>query len=181
MRQNRAYLSLGSNIKPVENLKAAVEQLAILTDLKAVSSVWETNPVGLLNQPNFLNAAAIVDTELNAAQLKRTILISIEQRLGRVRQADKNAARTIDIDLMLFNQQIFRLGQRHIPDAEVIERAFVAIPLAEIAPDYYHPETGQTLRQIAQCFDVNPADMRLRSDISLVLSNHQAKPELQKR
>ena len=163
---NRAYLSLGSNIEPEMNLSAAVAMLAELTTLKAVSSVWETLPLGMTNQPNFLNAAALIETELTAEQLKAQLLSPIEQKLGRVRQANKNAPRPMDIDLMLFNRQIFQLGDRHIPDPEVLERPFVAIPLAEIAPDYVHPKTGQSLKEIAATFEEAKAGMTLRPDLS---------------
>jgi 2-amino-4-hydroxy-6-hydroxymethyldihydropteridine diphosphokinase len=166
---NTVYLSLGSNINPADNLEAAVNKLVILTRLLAISSVWETKPIGLTDQPNFLNAAAIVETELSAELLKRRVIDNIEQSLGRVRQANKNAPRPIDIDIMLFNQQIFKLGHRRIPDPEILERSFVAIPLAEIAPNYQHPETGQTLRKIAQSFQANPKDIYLRQDVTQTL------------
>ncbi|MBI1880211.1 MAG: 2-amino-4-hydroxy-6-hydroxymethyldihydropteridine diphosphokinase [Chloroflexi bacterium] len=166
---NTAYLSLGSNIEPADNLKAALELLAAKTQLIAVSSVWETKPVGWADQPNFLNAAAIVETELTAEQLKREVLTPIEQSLSRVRQADKNAPRPIDIDIMLFNQQIIQLGQRHIPNPEIVERPFVAISLAEIAPDYEHPELRQTLSEIASGFVAENEAMHLRPDVSSAL------------
>ncbi|NWF91232.1 MAG: 2-amino-4-hydroxy-6-hydroxymethyldihydropteridine diphosphokinase [Ignavibacteriaceae bacterium] len=163
---NIAYLSLGSNINTEANLRAALELLAAQTRLVAVSSVWETRPVGLTEQPNFLNAAAIVETELTAEQLKREVLVAIEQRLGRVSQADKNAPRPIDLDITLFNREIVELGNRHIPDPEIVERPFVAIPLAEIAPDYKHPELGQTLSEIARNFEAKSEEMYLRPDVS---------------
>lgn len=163
---NLAYLSLGSNIEPETNLLKAVERLAAATRLQAVSSVWETKPVGLADQPNFLNAAALVATPLPAALLKSNVLATIERDLGRVRQANKNAPRQIDLDIMLFNQDILEVGRRRIPDPEVLERAFVAVPLAEIAPAYVHPETGQRLQEIAGQFSNVAADMYLRPDIS---------------
>ena len=166
MSLNTIYLSLGSNIEPESNLLAALEQLSVLADLVAVSSVWKTKPVGLTEQPDFLNAAAIVKSPLTAEQFKEDIITVIEQSLGRVRQVDKNAPRTIDIDIMLFNDQILDFGGRHIPDKEVLERAFVAIPLAELAPDYRHPETGQRLSSIAEGFEPANAGMQRHKALS---------------
>lgn len=166
---NIAYLSLGSNIEPERNMEAAIELLACYTRLVAVSSVWETKPVGLVKQANYLNAAAIIQTAKPANQLKEQTLQKIETVLGRVRQANKNAPRPMDIDIMLFNRQIFNLGHRHIPDPEILERPFVAIPLAEIAPNYIHPETGQRLKEIADLFQVSQEEMSLREDISRTL------------
>jgi len=163
---NTAYLSLGSNIEPEENMVAAVKLLAKMTHLVAVSPVWESKPIGFTNQPSFLNAAAIVETGLDAEQLVENVAHTIEKRLGRIRQPNKNAPRTIDIDLILFDHQIFELNHRHIPSPELLERPFVAIPLAAIAPDVRHPETGQTLQDIAESFDVAPEDIQLRPDIS---------------
>jgi 2-amino-4-hydroxy-6-hydroxymethyldihydropteridine diphosphokinase len=134
-----------------------------------VSPVWETKPIGLTNQPNFLNAAAIVETDLDAEQFVENVAHVIEDYLGRIRLPNKNAPRTIDIDLILFNRQIFELNRHHIPSVELLERPFVAIPLAAIAPDVRHPETGQTLQEIANNFNVAPDDMQLRPNVSVVV------------
>ena len=163
---NRAYLSLGSNIEPVANLRAAITMLAAQTRLLAVSSVWETAPLGITDQPNFLNMAALVEIELSAEQLKRDVLRRIETALHRNRTGHRYGPRTIDIDLMLFNRDIFDLDGHHIPNSEVLERAFVAIPLAEISPEYRHPETGQTLAAIAADFDIEKEKMFLRHEIT---------------
>jgi 2-amino-4-hydroxy-6-hydroxymethyldihydropteridine diphosphokinase len=146
---NQAYLSLGSNIQPEKNLPEAVARLAQFGMVRAVSVVWETAPYGFTDQPNFLNAALLLDTPLAAKALLTEAIATIEDALGRVRKKNKNAPRTIDLDLVLFNREVLQLGWRHIPAPEVETRPFVAIPLAEIAPDYVHPESGQTLRQIA--------------------------------
>jgi 2-amino-4-hydroxy-6-hydroxymethyldihydropteridine diphosphokinase len=164
---NRAYLSLGSNIEPERNLPAAVAQLARYGQIKRVSTVWQTAPVGLIDQPDFLNAALLLETPLSAQVLREQAIVEIERNLKRVRTKDKNAPRRIDIDIMLFNEDVLSLGQRHIPDSEVLERSFVAIPLAEIAPDYVHPETGQTLQEIAQRFDLADTGMKRRDDVVL--------------
>jgi 2-amino-4-hydroxy-6-hydroxymethyldihydropteridine diphosphokinase len=166
---NRAYLSLGSNIEPEFNLVEAVRMLAQQANLVAVSSAWETKPLGSTDQPDYINAAAIIDTPLTARQLRHDVISNIEQRLGRVRRADKYAPRTIDIDIMLFNHQSFTLERRQIPDPEVIGRPFVAIPLAEIAPGYLHPGTGQSLHQIAQTLHAAEDEMRPCPDVSKAL------------
>jgi dihydroneopterin aldolase/2-amino-4-hydroxy-6-hydroxymethyldihydropteridine diphosphokinase len=149
-RANRAFISLGSNIEAERNLPAAVRRLAARCRLVAASPVYETRPVGTTDQPNFLNAAVLVETELQAGELKAEVLQAIEQALGRVRSEDKNAPRTIDLDISLFNDQVMTLGDRRIPDPEILEFAHIAWPLADLAPGYRHPETGQTLEEIAQ-------------------------------
>ncbi len=163
---NLIYLSLGSNIRPEQNLRQAVKLLAKFSRLKAVSSVWETKPVGSIDQPNFLNAAALVESGLTAALFKEKVIRPIEATLGRVRGPDKFGPRSIDIDIMLFNREIVELNGHSIPDSEVMERPFVAIPLAEIAPSYQHPQTGQTLAEIAGNFAVTEEEMQLRTDVS---------------
>ncbi len=164
---NLAYLSLGSNIEPDRNLPTAVDWLGRWGRVRAVSTVWESAPLGFPEQPNFLNAAALLETGLSAQALRQEAIASIETALGRVRSANKNAPRTIDIDIMLFNHDILQVGQRRIPSPEVLERPFVIIPLSEIAPDYVHPEIGRTLRQIAGRFDPEAAGMRRRDDVTL--------------
>ncbi len=164
---NLAYLSLGSNIEPEHNLPEAVAQLARFGRIKAVSSVWQTAAVGFTNQPDFLNAAVILETEFSARTLRQQAITQMETSLGRVRTENKNGPRPIDIDIMLFNHDVVSVGSRHIPDQELLERSFVAIPMAEIAPDYVHPETKVTLAEIALQF--NPATEAIirRDDIEL--------------
>jgi 2-amino-4-hydroxy-6-hydroxymethyldihydropteridine diphosphokinase len=160
---NTVYLSIGSNLQPESNLVAAIKLLAEKTQVVAMSSVWETTPIGLINQPNFLNMAVMVQTHVTAPRLKYDILQLIERQLGRVHQ--KKGGCTIDLDIMLFNNEIFELGSRHIPNVEIFERAFIAITLAEIAPDYCHPETGQTLQEIAARWNLAEAGMWRREDV----------------
>ena len=164
---HQALLSLGSNIDPEKNLPAAVRELGRYGRVRQVSTVWQSLPLGNPDQPDYLNAALWLETSLSARELKENAIAEIETGLGRVRGTDRNAPRTIDIDIMLFNHERLRLGQRSIPDPEVLERAFVAIPLAEIAPDYIHPETGETLTEIAARFDPTTSGMRRRPDLLL--------------
>jgi 2-amino-4-hydroxy-6-hydroxymethyldihydropteridine diphosphokinase len=167
--RNRAYLSLGSNIGAERNLPAAVRELANFGNVLAVSRAWESPPLGS-NSPvakNFLNAAVLLQTQLSAQAVCDEVVTAIEQRLGRVRDPrDKNAPRTIDVDLSLFNDEILTIGHRTIPDPEILARAFVAIPLAEVDPDYLHPVARRRLKEIA---DVLAARQQLwqRDDVAL--------------
>ena len=152
---NNVYLILGSNIKKEQNLPAAVTRLRQMVEVAAVSSLYETVPVGLKEQPNFWNAAVHIQTSLSATQLKTQVLAPIEQELKRVRQADKNAPRTIDLDIVLFNDEVFDYdggdgNSRHIPDPDLLKFAHVAVPIAELAPKMLHPETAESLPAIAQ-------------------------------
>jgi 2-amino-4-hydroxy-6-hydroxymethyldihydropteridine diphosphokinase len=146
---NRVLVALGSNINSEHNIREAIRLLALQTRLVAVSPVYETTPVGRTDQPNFLNAAALVETDLTAAELKSRVLQSIESELGRVRTTDKNAPRTIDLDVTLFDDEVLELGSRHIPDPDLLRYPHIAVPTADLAPGLKHPETGQTLLEIA--------------------------------
>lgn len=163
---NRAYLTLGSNIDPEENLRRVVGLLAKRCRVLAVSRVYETAPVGDTAQADFLNAAVLVETELEAPALKAGILLPLENELGRVRIKNKNAPRTIDVDIALFNRDVLEVGYRHIPDPEILKFGHLALPLADLEPDYRHPETGQTLAEIAAGF-VGRDDSSVRSDVHL--------------
>jgi dihydroneopterin aldolase/2-amino-4-hydroxy-6-hydroxymethyldihydropteridine diphosphokinase len=162
-RAHRVFVSLGSNINPERNLQAAVQRLASRFHLQAVSPVYETAPVGKTDQPNFMNAAALVETDLDAAALKPA-LQAIEQELERVRTEDKNAPRTIDLDISLFDDLVLDVGQRHIPNPDILKYPHVAQPLADLAPQLRHPETGQTLQAIAGGLT---GDLKRRPDVVL--------------
>ena len=151
---NNVYLILGSNIEKERNLPTAVSLLRELVEVVAVSSVYETVPIGLREQANFWNTAVHIQTPLSATHLKTEVLAMIEQSLKRVRVADKNAPRTIDLDIVLFNGEVMDYDGgdgrlRHIPDPDLLKFAHVAVPIAELAPDMVHPETAQPLQTIA--------------------------------
>jgi 2-amino-4-hydroxy-6-hydroxymethyldihydropteridine diphosphokinase len=156
MREQVVYVSLGSNIEPQDNLRAAVRLLGQLATIKAVSSVYRTAPQGYAEQPDFLNMAVCLTTLLSPAAFRAEVIDRIEQTLKRARDPDnKNAPRTIDLDISLWNSDILDYGAKpwHVPEPDIVRFAHVAVPLAEIAPDYVHPETGETLAQIAGRLD----------------------------
>jgi 2-amino-4-hydroxy-6-hydroxymethyldihydropteridine diphosphokinase len=162
---NLAYISAGSNIDPERNLPQAVAHVASRCRVLAVSAVYETDPVGKADQPSFLNAAMLVQTDLAAAELKSQVLQAVESELGRIRTQDKNAPRTIDLDVSLFNTDVLQVGQRRIPDPEILLYPHITKPLADLAPHYRHPITGQTLLEIAQ--SLPQQGLLVRSDIVL--------------
>lgn len=147
---NTVFILLGSNIDKEKNLPAAVQLLTQLSKVQAISSVYETVPVGLPQQPNFFNVAVQISTLLSAAAVKQELLIFIEQQLKRVRYSDKNAPRTIDADIILFNDEIFDYLGRHIPDPDLLRFPHIAVPIAELIPGQRHPETGERFDAIAQ-------------------------------
>lgn len=147
---NRIFLSLGSNIDKEVNYPAGLHLLQQTCHVIAISTTYETVPVGLLDQANFYNGAVLVESELDPAGFKQQIIIPIEQQLNRTRQADKNAPRTIDIDIILFNDHVLDYDQKHhIPDPDLLKFPHIAVPIAELAPHMPHPETGEPLQSLA--------------------------------
>lgn len=137
---HRFYLSLGSNIEAENYLPKAVLLLRKAGDVKAISSVWETRAVGS-NGPNFLNACVLFLSPLQPTELKEQVIRPIEAKMGRVRYADKNAPRTIDIDMVSFDEAPLNV--------EFWDVAFVAVPLAELIPDFEHPIRHEKLIRVA--------------------------------
>ncbi|MBS0345004.1 MAG: 2-amino-4-hydroxy-6-hydroxymethyldihydropteridine diphosphokinase [Proteobacteria bacterium] len=140
----RAYVALGANIgEPVKHLRAAVDDLDALPGTRVVarSSLYRSAPVGLLDQPDFINAVVAVNTELPALALLRQLL-AIEARHGRVRSV-ANAPRTLDLDLLLYGELQMQDAELTLPHPRMHERAFVLLPLLEVAPDIALPALGQ--------------------------------------
>ena len=139
----RAYVALGANIgEPVKHLRAAVDDLNALpgTQVTARSSLYRSAPVGLIDQPDFINAVVAVDTEQPALELLRQLL-AIEARHGRVRSVP-NAPRTLDLDLLLYGTLQMQETELTLPHPRMHQRAFVLLPLLEIAPDVVLPSIG---------------------------------------
>ncbi len=142
----RAYIGLGSNLGEREaTIRTALAAIADLpdTDLVRVSSLYDTEPVGEMDQPNFLNAVALVDTELDPHQLLWNLML-VEKRLGRVR-TQRWGPRTLDLDLLLYGDEIIEDPDLRVPHPEIIRRSFVLVPLVELEPRLVHPGTGETM------------------------------------
>jgi 2-amino-4-hydroxy-6-hydroxymethyldihydropteridine diphosphokinase len=144
----KAYLSLGSNLGDRElNLRRAIELLES-EELRITrrSSVYETEPRDLRNQPWFLNAVVEVETSLFPLQLLHRVL-KIEKEMGRRRKVSKGP-RNIDIDILLFGSFVIFTSQLSVPHPRIEERRFVLEPLAELAPDLRHPVHRKTMREL---------------------------------
>jgi len=161
-----AYISIGSNVDPARWLPPAVGRLRQLGDILGVSRVHQSPAYGSEDHPDFLNAAALVATPMNPFEV-RAKLREIESSLGRVRGSDKFAPRTIDLDLCLYGRLVLDGPDLVLPHPDVIERAYVAGPLAELDPDYRHPVTGETLASIASRLRAG-SELTERPDIALV-------------
>lgn len=132
------YLALGSNLGDrMSNLTAAVECLSEKVTVEALSSVYETYPVGYKEQPLFLNAVLSATTRLAPFELLRFVK-AIERGLGREANF-RNAPRPIDIDILLYGEHVIKTPELTIPHAGVAERAFVLVPLVELSPRLIHP------------------------------------------
>ncbi len=152
---NEVVLLLGSNIDKERHLPLAVSLLREMCTVTAVSSIYETIPVGLRNQAHFWNTAVLIHTDLRASDLKQGPILAIESKLKRVRGIDRNAARTIDVDIVLFNDALFMYDggdgrMRQIPDPDLLKFPHVAIPIADLLPHKPHPQTGEKLAPLAQ-------------------------------
>ncbi len=165
MMVSSIYLSLGSNLGDRKtNLKSALGKLPekeiLLLDK---SCIYETEPVEVPEQPEFLNLVCRVQTELEPEALLRACQ-EIESELGRIRQEIKGA-RNIDIDILFYGQQILQRPSLKIPHPAWCKRNFVLVPLAEIAPDFRDPVTAKTVAQLRR---ESPDGARVRPQINVL-------------
>jgi 2-amino-4-hydroxy-6-hydroxymethyldihydropteridine diphosphokinase len=144
-----AYIALGSNLGDREAiLAAATDRLNCLGRVVALSSVYETEPVGYRDQPAFLNAALALETELEPLPLLHALL-SIERELGRDRSRGlPKGPRTLDLDLLLLGDAIVAGEELTLPHPALAKRRFVLTPLAQIAPHLRHPQLKQTMTDL---------------------------------
>jgi GTP cyclohydrolase I len=173
---SKAIIAIGSNIAPKENvpdgLKALNRHPAI--EVRSCSPVYVTAPIGNPDDPHFHNAAARIVTELPVEEL-REALRGIEAALGRVRTDDKNAPRTVDLDIVWYEGFEGTVGGQVIPDPDVPKRPYLAIPIADVAPDIVFPPTGETFAAIAAAMDPTSEEIRPLMANDIVPINHNAR------
>jgi 2-amino-4-hydroxy-6-hydroxymethyldihydropteridine diphosphokinase len=148
-----AAIALGSNLPSTfgsraDNLHEALRRLATLGTVKAVSSFHTTAPVGYLDQPQFVNAAALLETQLSPLELLHGLL-AIEHAMGRDRaSAPPKGPRIIDLDLLLYDDVVLTTPELTLPHPAMHERAFVLAPLAEIAGELWHPVSNASVGEL---------------------------------
>jgi 2-amino-4-hydroxy-6-hydroxymethyldihydropteridine diphosphokinase len=147
----RAYVGVGTNLGDrAAMIRAAIEQLRLEqgVEVVAVSSIRETDPVGLVEQPRFLNAAVALETKLSARELLDRLL-GIERRLGRTRAGPRFGPRTIDLDLLVYGDARIDEPGLEVPHPRLHERLFALEPLADLDPDLVVPGHGRLADLVA--------------------------------
>jgi 2-amino-4-hydroxy-6-hydroxymethyldihydropteridine diphosphokinase len=154
---SRTFIGVGSNIQPALNVEKALLLLGGRARIVAISTMYRTSALGRPDQPPYYNGVVEIETELSPEVFKQRVLLEIEDKLGRKRSSDPYAARTIDLDLLLYDDLVRETGEIILPDPEIRRRPFLAIPLLELAPDLALPGTGEGIGEVAAQF--TSADM----------------------
>lgn len=162
----RAFIAVGSNINPAENVLEAIDRLAEQTRVVAVSTVYRTEPLGRPEQPPYYNCVAEIETEIPPLALKQQVLRRIEADLGRERGEDKYAPRTIDLDLVVYDDLVVDTDDLTLPDPQILHRPFLAIPLRELAPRLTLPGLDRPMEEVAA---QPPGSMLPLEDYTLLL------------
>ena len=149
----RAYIGLGSNLAdPVHQVMSALDELGSIpqSQLAGCSCLYRSAPIGPRDQPDYINAVAAIDTPLDAKILLH-YLQEIERRHGRMRDGERWGPRTLDLDLLLYGNEIFSDGELTLPHPRAHQRAFVLVPLHSIAPDAMIPGKGRVVDLLQAC------------------------------
>jgi 2-amino-4-hydroxy-6-hydroxymethyldihydropteridine diphosphokinase len=160
MKRHHAYIGFGSNLGDrLNNCRNAIGELAALPScsLLKTSSFYETSPVGLVDQPSFINGVVLLETAEDAHWLLHQML-EIENSFGRIRTL-KWGPRSIDLDLLFFDDQIINTPELSVPHPSLHERRFVLEPLKEVAPNFRHPSLGKSVADL--CNHLKDGDQRV--------------------
>lgn len=149
MPKQTVYLSVGANIEPEVNISRGLRLLSAAMPLKGISTFYRTAAIGRPAQPDYLNGVVSLETELPPLRM-RDFLREIEHALGRVRSKDIYAARTLDLDILLYGDAVFASGDLSIPDPDILERPFLAAGILELDPAIRLPGAGKNL---SECID----------------------------
>jgi len=164
IQKKQAAIALGSNLgDSLATLKGSLDTLDRIPyiNVKTYSSWYETAPIGP-PQPNYFNGCAILEVQLSPEVLLTTLL-EVERQFGRVRQ-EHWGPRTLDLDILLFEDFILETPNLKIPHPRMTQRAFVLMPLAEIAPDWIEPISGEAIAQLVQKIDCSGVTLSIKRD-----------------
>jgi GTP cyclohydrolase-4 len=177
-RSHKVYLGLGANLGDRQsNLTQALQHLRTKSSVDQVSAFYKTKPVGYLDQPDFLNIACQITTDLSPLELLH-FAKQIEKMMGR-QASFRNAPRPIDIDILLYDDLVLNSPELTIPHPHMAERAFVLVPLAEIAPQAVHPPTGLTITELLKRVDQSEVEFHSRGlRFALGRDVQQSTPEI---
>lgn len=154
MSEHLVYIALGSNLGDrLANLQAALQRFAPQVVIDRQSSVYETEPWGYVDQPAFLNMAVAAKTSLEPDALL-VFLKNIEQEMGRA-TTFRNGPRLIDLDILFYDELVLDTPPLVIPHPRLHERAFVLVPLADVAPEHLHPVLGETVLHLLMSINLN--------------------------
>lgn len=140
---------MGSNIEPEENVKKALQLLASKVRIVGISTIYSSEAEGRSKQPSYYNCVIEIETDIPPKELKHTVLRKLEVELGRKRTRDKDAPRTIDLDLILYGDLVQKTKDLVLPDPQIPNRPFLAIPLHELEPDLILPGIGLPIKKAA--------------------------------
>jgi 2-amino-4-hydroxy-6-hydroxymethyldihydropteridine diphosphokinase len=151
------FVGVGSNIEPYSNVKSALVALHGTVGVRALSTFYRTPPLDRPGDPPFVNGVVELGDVLAPLQLKQ-LLRRTEEGLGRQRGPDRNAPRTVDLDLLLYGDLVCNSDELRLPHPTILERPFVAVPLLELAPDLVIPGSGATLRSLVATISPYPME-----------------------
>jgi 2-amino-4-hydroxy-6-hydroxymethyldihydropteridine diphosphokinase len=170
MRLNSVYIAAGSNAEPEKNLTAGIRLLKTWFNVIAVSPIYESEPVdGTPDEPHYLNAVIQLETYVFLDLLRKRLRM-IEGRMGRVRvdrDGNKSKVVTLDMDVLLFNNETSRSMIEPLPHPDIVNYAYAALPLADLSPVKRHPITGETFTEIAARFRDAPT-IKVRGDLPAI-------------
>jgi len=169
--KHKVWLTLGSNLDRETCYPAGVRLIASHYEVELMSMVYETVPVDMVDAPDFFNGALLLRTEQDPSEVKATLITQVEAPLGRRQSAGGPfKPRTFDADIALWNDEVFTLGPRPVPDPGILKYLHMARPLADISPDHRYPGDGRTLAEIAADLEKSGPLPRPRPDIILDLT-----------
>ena len=146
---NRVFIGIGSNLgDKIDNCRKAINEITAFAEIVNVSSLYETEPVGNEDQPNFINCAVEIKTDLSPHELL-SHLNSVEDKLGRVR-GEKWGPRVIDLDIIFYDDLVMKDDDLIIPHPRAHLRRFVLEPICEIAPDFIYPELEISILELLE-------------------------------